>query len=89
MGVKHLAGTPWHKEQMHRQEGDDRRYKGRCKYYEYDGNGCKRRCGRCIGSAHCEEYVAISEEEFRLRQMTQQKAKKKPSGGDDDDCYWY
>ena len=31
MGIKHLTGTPWHKERVHRQEGDKRRYKGRYK----------------------------------------------------------
>lgn len=36
MSVERLTGTPWHKERVHREEGDDRRYKGRCKYYQYN-----------------------------------------------------
>lgn len=30
MGVNKMAGSPWHKERVHRAENDDRRYKGRC-----------------------------------------------------------
>ena len=35
MHVNRLTGSPWHKERVHRSEGDERRYKGRCKYYRY------------------------------------------------------
>lgn len=79
MGVRNLSGTPWHTEKVHRADGDDRRYKGRCIYYA-EKNSCKIRCGRCIGSAHCSEYKAMSDEEFK---------KKSKKNTEDDDCYWY
>lgn len=68
MSISRLTGTPWHTEQMHRSEGDERRYKGRCKYYNYQGGRCIYRCQKCSGSAHCDYYEAISEEEFRKKQ---------------------
>lgn len=82
MHVNRLTGSPWHKERVHRSEGDERRYKGRCKYYRFENSYCTYRCGSCIGSAHCNDYQAISEEEFKKR-----KKSRKKSG--EDDCYWY
>lgn len=86
MGVNQLTGTPWHKERVHRSEGDERRYKGRCVFYDYTNDSCKKYCERCRGSAHCDHYKAISDEEFKSRQKNAQRAKKKTQ---DDDCFWY
>ena len=86
MGIERMKGTPWHSERMHREEGDERRYKGRCKHYIYDGNRCMLRT-YCMGSAHCSEYEAISEAEFKKRQNDLKKKKNKMSS--DDDIYWY
>lgn len=83
MGINQLTGSPWHKERVHRAEGDERRYKGRCKYYRYNGEYCTHRCGCCIGSAHCDDYIAIPEDEFKKKQKARIKV------GEDDDCYWY
>lgn len=88
MSIERLTGTPWHLERVHREEGDERRYKGRCKYYQYNKNYCKYKFRRCTGSAHCDEYEAISEEEFRKRQKEQQAAKR-GTFHSDDDIYWY
>jgi len=54
-----MIGTVWGIERIHRAEGDERRYKGRCRYYcdEY----CRQRATKCGGSAHCEYYEEISE----------------------------
>ena len=30
MGVNRMTGTSWNAERVHRSEGDNRRYKGRC-----------------------------------------------------------
>lgn len=70
MGINKFTGSPWHVENVHRAEGDDRRYKGRCKYYKYN-NMCKYRMTKCIGSAHCTSYTALSEEEFKKKQKKQ------------------
>ena len=77
MGVNKLTGTPWHVERVHRAENDDRRYKGRCAFYTYKNNHCSKYCGRCQGSAHCNYYKAISEEEFKARQKESQRVKRK------------
>ncbi|MFC4805016.1 hypothetical protein [Filifactor villosus] len=77
MGINRLAGTPWHMETLKRREGDERRYKGRCFYYQYRENRCTRRNTKCTGSAQCPGYKAISEDEFRKRQKEQTKNKKK------------
>ena len=47
MGVNKLKGTPWHTERVLRSEGDDRRYKGRCKYYSYENDRCTYQSGKC------------------------------------------
>ena len=86
MGINRMTGTPWHLEQVHREDGDARRYKGRCQYYDYNGNYCSYFCGRCRGSAHCDHYIAISEKEFKRRQLSQ---KNDGHGTGEDDVYWY
>lgn len=88
MGVNRLQGTPWHEEQFHRSEDDERRYKGRCKYYEDECGKCAYRYEKCIGSAHCMNYAAMTDEEFKEKQAQIQKMKRKKKIGEDD-CYWY
>ena len=88
MKVGRMTGTPWHIERVHRSEGDDRRHKKRCKFYKYESNYCSYRCIKCIGSAHCGEYQAISDEEFKKRQKEQNKKKAKKNTLDDD-VFWY
>lgn len=84
--ISKLQGTPWHAERVHRAEGDDRRYKGRCKYYVDSNKQCRRKYGKCIGSAHCDEYDAMTDEEFKNKQAKARKLSKKIG---EDDCYWY
>lgn len=86
MGISKLQGTPWHAERVHREEGDSHRYKGRFKYYRDADNQCNRRNGKCIGSAHCDEYLAMTDEEFKVKQAKARKSSKKVG---EDDCYWY
>ena len=93
MGVNRLAGSPWHAERVHRAEGDDRRYKGRCEYYSYQDDRCTYRSGKCTGSAHCSKYKAVSESEFKERQRLSHKAKQnnksKSKAKKDEDVYWF
>ena len=88
MGVNRLTGVPWHAERVHRAEGDDRRYKGRCEYYSYENDECTYRLGKCTGRAHCSKYKVISEEEFKFRQKNYQKSKTKHNKNDDEK-YWF
>lgn len=67
MGVRNLQGTPWHVEQVHRNEGDDRRHKSRCMFYNPITKQCKDRW-KCNGSRYCRDYEPLSEEDFRKRQ---------------------
>lgn len=53
-------GIPMHYDRWHRAEGDERRHRARCVYY--DNNFCKERKVKCGGSAHCEFYS----EEYEL-----------------------
>ena len=87
MGVNKLTGTPWHTERVHRAENDNRRYKGRCMFYSYKNNYCTEYCGKCRGSAHCDHYKAISEEEFKARQKANQHSIRKVPKKDDG--FWY
>ncbi len=86
MGVSNLEGTPWHVERMHREEGDERRHKKRCKHYSQKDNFCTHNILRCKGSAHCDSYVQMSDSAFKKMQ-TIKTVSKKVSG--DDDVYWY
>lgn len=79
MGINQITGQPWHKERVHRAEGDERRYKGRCKYFDYDGEYCDKRLRKCYGSAHCEYYFAVSEAEFNKKRNDYRKNKKEKS----------
>ncbi len=67
MGLRNLQGTPWHLENLHSKENDDRRYKGRCKYYSDSDNSCVTRGIKCVGSAHCEAYEEMTDEEFKQK----------------------
>lgn len=77
MSSNRLTGTSWHVERLHRSEDDQRRYKGRCRYYRYEDKYCKARYGRCSGSAHCPNYVALSDNEFKQKQKEEQLRKKR------------
>lgn len=61
MGIEDLTSTPWHIERMHRQDGDKRRHRSNCKYYNKGIRQCEYRVSNCIGSAHCSYYEDISE----------------------------
>ena len=90
MNVNRMTGTVWHTEQFHRSEDDPRRrYKGRCKFFSYEEEYCSRYCTRCRGSAHCDEYEAISEQEFKSRQRALQKKKQNRGSSGDEEVYWY
>lgn len=98
MHVNRMTGTPWHIERVHRAEGDERRYKGRCKFYEYEQDRCAHSGRKCSGSAHCTKYRAISEEEFVKRQheMQEQQNKKQQRKRlqtkkkiEEEKVYWY
>lgn len=40
-----------------------------------------------MGSAHCDEYDALTDAEFQKKQKYQNNKKRKKSN--DDDVYWY
>lgn len=61
MGLNRLTGTPWHIENYHRAEDDNRRHKSKCKYY--NKSKCEKFGYPCYGSAHCEEYIEINKKE--------------------------
>ena len=77
MGVNQMTGQPWHKERIHRADGDARRYKGRCQFFDYDGNFCDKKKIPCYGSAHCEEYDPLTDEEYNAKRHKYQRDKAK------------
>ena len=54
MGIGHMQGTPWHVEGMNLNEGEDRRHRSRCIYY--NNHRCTSLGRKCIGSSHCPIY---------------------------------
>ena len=59
--TRSMTGTAWHVERYERGEGDERRHRSHCKYFVKEHCQCKKRNGKCIGSAHCPEYEKIIE----------------------------
>ena len=94
MGVNRLKGTPWHEEKFHRGEGDKRRYKGRCRFFEYEyehqKDYCRKYFGKCIGCPHCSYYEEISEEDFAKKQKNRIVRKNNNYSKDkDSESYWW
>lgn len=63
-----------------------RRYKGRCRFYSYDGDRCRCKSSscyksKCKGSGGCAEYYPVTEGAFRKRQKAARNMKKCQSGG--------
>lgn len=58
MALGQLTGTPWHVGKFTRAEGDDKRHRSRCQFFE---NGlCLKLERRCHGSARCDSYQVRS-----------------------------
>ena len=57
MGIsQNMTGSPWHVERMHRSEGEDRRHRHKCIYYDAKTGQCSKLLIKCFGSAHCISY---------------------------------
>lgn len=60
MSVSKMSGTPWHIENLKKDEDDDRRHKANCTFYSNkkctasSSTYYRRVCG---GSAHCSSYI--------------------------------
>ena len=80
MGIsKELTGTPWHVEKMHRAEGDNKRHRSRCVYYNAETKQCSKLHIKCFGSAHCTSYreqLPESESQLSLAEIPK---KNKPN----------
>ena len=59
--TRNMTGTSWHVERYERGEGDERRHRSHCMYFVREYCQCKKRNGKCIGSAHCLEYEKVTE----------------------------
>ena len=62
-------------------EYEPKRYKGRCRFYSYEGNKCTCNYGwlfkkNCLGSGNCTKYEQITEEEFIERQKENRKKRR-------------
>lgn len=56
MAIERMVGSSWHVEKMVRQEGDPRRHRSRCIYYDKKNSHCPKVVGKCVGAAHCSYY---------------------------------
>ena len=78
MRVSEMTGTPWHVERVHRQDGDDRRHRSRCKFYRKTKAYCVHYSEKCRGSAHCEYYEEeVRDEEQKQSQIAPEKSVNK------------
>ena len=67
MGISQsMTGSPWHVERMHRKEGDAKRHKNKCVYFDKERGFCSSKRIKCFGSAHCDKYS----ETFRMPRKT-------------------
>ena len=79
--VSRLESEPWHVTTLRREEGDERRHKSYCSYYEDSRCKCIRSDymnKRCGGSSHCSYYKVKPKMDEVI------KAKK-----DNNEPYWY
>lgn len=74
-GVSELTGTPWHTEKMLRKEGDPRRHRSMCIYFEKESEYCEKRFMKCVGSAHC-DYYCTSRKRVRATRSDSSPKKK-------------
>ncbi|SCP98381.1 hypothetical protein [Anaerobium acetethylicum] len=56
-----MPDTPWHKDFVRMEDGDSRRHRGRCVYYEHGTQLCRAVKSqyyllKCGGSSHCRYY---------------------------------
>lgn len=63
-GINRLTGTPWHVERYAREDGDERRHRSRCIYYQKPDAYCSQIVGKCRGAAYCSYYTEFLPEEF-------------------------
>ena len=49
-----IQGTPWHSDQFHSEEGDERRHRSRCIHYYK--KTCALHDDGCWGASHCPYY---------------------------------
>ena len=56
MGLSDLYGEPWHIEHYHREEGDEKRHRSKCCYYNKETKYCSYYLSKCYGASHCNYY---------------------------------
>lgn len=83
MGVSRMQGTPWHEEVLGRKEGDPRRHRSRCIYFERDMAQCSHYRGKCWGSAHCMHY---SEYDYNEEALIPKESNKETISDSDAEC---
>lgn len=72
-----LTGTPWHTEKMTRSDGDERRHRSRCEFYDKKAKYCSQTLSVCYGASHCLYYQEkIEEEEAKLTPSTVKTSSK-------------
>ena len=83
MGIgNNMTGTPWHVDRFAREEGDPKRHRSRCTYYDNKRSEAYRceKLGRCSGSAHCMYYRELTQSQKRARadaEANKEKQKEK------------
>lgn len=55
--LNRMQRTPWHIDALSREQGDPRRHRSYCVHYDKTQKHCNVMNMRCMGSAHCDEYV--------------------------------
>ena len=56
MSRQSISGTPWHVTSIGLKDGEKKRHRSRCIYFQKEGVHCSVRNTVCIGSAHCNIY---------------------------------
>lgn len=56
MSRQSISGTPWHVTSVGLKDGEKKRHRSRCIYFQKERVHCSVRNTICIGSAHCNIY---------------------------------
>ena len=63
---KLISGTPWHVEKFTRADGDPRRHRSRCIFYDKANKLYAKTVGKCYGTAHCKYYKEPKEPKVQV-----------------------
>lgn len=77
--LNQMSGTPWHINKYMRGEGDERRHRSRCIYYNKHEKHCSKYYSTCYGASHCPYYEVEEKEQYEVKKVQSKSKEQKKS----------